>query len=156
MKLPFPTRGTTPIWRICEKDRAIIARTETLQGLRILVVEDEALVLMEIEDMLQDLGCEIMGPASSVATALAAIGENALDGALLDMNLRGEHILPVAEKLLALGVPFVFVTGYASSSGNVPVLDTAPRLTKPFSLQSLKTAMTKEFARNGQKSRGLG
>src|SRR5512134_2519786 len=113
------------------------ARPEKLHGLRILVVEDEALVLMEIEDMLRELGCESVGPVSSVATALAAIGENELDGSLLDMNLRGEHILPAAEKLLARGVPFLLVTGYAICSGNAPTLKDAPRLTKPFSLQSL-------------------
>lgn len=106
--------------------------------------------------MLLELGCEIMGPASTVAAALKAIADNHLNGALLDMNLRGEHILPVAEKLLALGVPFVFLTGYASSSGNVPALDDAPRLTKPFSLQSLKAAMTEQFARHTQKAPGLG
>lgn len=130
------------------------ARPEKLHGLRILVVEDEALVLMEIEDMLRELGCEIVGPVSTVATALAAIGENELDGALLDMNLRGEHILPAAEKLLARGVPFLLVTGYASCSGNAPTLKDAPRLTKPFSLQSLGAAMTEQFARHKQKVRG--
>ncbi len=132
------------------------ARPETLRGLRILVVEDEALVLMEIEDMLHEFGCEVVGPASSVAAALAAIGENGIDGALLDMNLQGEHILPVAEELLARGVPFVFVTGYANNSGNAPALDDAPRLTKPFSLQKLKGAMTEQFATHEQKARGLG
>ena len=124
------------------------ARPEKLHGLRILVVEDETLVLMEIEDMLRELGCEIVGPASTVATALSAIGENELDGALLDMNLRGEHILPVAEKLMALGVPFLLVTGYAIRAGITPALDDAPRLTKPFSLQSLGAAMTEQFARH--------
>lgn len=118
------------------------ARPEKLHGLRILVVEDEALILMEIEDMLRELGCEIVGPVSTVAAALAAIGENELDGALLDMNLRGEHSLPAAEKLLARGVPFLLVTGYAGRSGNAPTLKDAPRLTKPFSFPSLKAAMT--------------
>ena len=124
------------------------ARPEKLHGLRILVVEDEALVLMEIEDMLRELGCEIVGPASTVATALSAIGENALDGALLDMNLRGEPILPAAERLMARGIPFLLVTGYAICSSDAPTLKDAPRLTKPFSLQSLGAAMTEHFLRH--------
>lgn len=125
-------------------------RPKSLEGLRILVVEDEALVLMELEDMLQEIGCEIVGQVSTVAAALAAIEENELDGVLLDMNLRGEHILPVAEKLLARRVPFLLVTGYAICSGNAPTLDNAPRLTKPFSLKSLRAAMTEQFASHEQ------
>ena len=104
--------------------------------------------------MLHELGCEIVGPVSSVATALAAIGENELDGALLDMNLRGEHVLPAAEKLMARGVPFLLDTGYALSSSNAPTLKDVPRLTKPFTLQSLGAAMTQQFASPEQKVRG--
>jgi CheY-like chemotaxis protein len=118
---------------------------EKLRGLRILVAEDETLVLMEIEDMLRDLGCEIVGPVSTVAAALVAIEEPGLDGALLDMNLHGERILPAIKKLLARGVPFLLVTGYAGGTSDEPALKDAPRLTKPFSLQSLGAAMTEAF-----------
>jgi CheY-like chemotaxis protein len=119
---------------------------EKLQGLRILIAEDETLVLMEIEDMLRDLGCEIVGPVSTVAAALVAIEESGLDGALLDMNLHGERILPAIKKLLAQGVPFLLVTGYAGDTRDEPELKDAPRLTKPFSLQGLGAAMTEAFA----------
>lgn len=107
---------------------------------------------MMIEDMLHELGCTIVGPVSTVATAVAAIQENELDGALLDMNLRGEHILPAAETLLARGVPFLLVTGYVNAD-NAPTLHDAPRLTKPFNLQGLGAAMTEQFARHRQKVR---
>jgi CheY-like chemotaxis protein len=120
---------------------------ETLQGLRILVAEDEALVLMEIEHMLGELGCEIVGPVSTVAAAIAAIRQNDLDGALLDMNLRGERVAPAAEELLARGVQFILCTGYASAAGDEPALKGAPRLTKPFTLQSLGAAMAEAFTR---------
>lgn len=120
---------------------------EKLQGLRILVAEDEPLVLMEIEDMLRELECEIVGPASTVKAAVAAICQNDLDGALLDMNLRGERVAPAAEELLARGVPFLLVTGYASRAGDEPALKDAPRLHKPFSLHSLGAAMSNAFAR---------
>lgn len=116
-----------------------------LHGLRILVAEDETLVLMEIEDMLRDLECEIVGPVSTVEAAVAAIRQHDLDGALLDMNLHGKHIAPAAEQLLARDVPFLLVTGYASRAGDGPALKEAPRLQKPFSLHSLGTAMSAAF-----------
>jgi len=125
------------------------ARAEALQGLRILVVEDEALIVMEMEDMLTELGCQVVGPVSTVEKALALIGEAEVDGALLDMNLRGEHVLPAAEKLMARNVPFLLVTGYDIRSGNAPALNDAPRLSKPFSLQSLSAAMTDRFVPHG-------
>lgn len=121
-----------------------------LQGLRILVVEDEALVLMQIVDMLADFGCKTVGPASTVPSALTAIGNNELDGVLLDLNLQGERSLPVAEKLLALGVPFLLVTGYANRSGESSILTDAPRLTKPFTQEGLSIAMVAAFTSQEQ------
>ena len=123
-----------------------------LKGLRILVAEDEMLVLMELEDMLRELGCEVVGPVSTVAAALTAIEESGLDGALLDMNLHGEQILPAVEKLQAQSIPFLLVTGYAGSNGDEPALRHAPRLTKPFSLQGLGAAMTETFVRPLERS----
>jgi len=104
---------------------------------------------MEMEDMLTELGCQVVGPVSTVEKALALIGEAEVDGALLDMNLRGEHVLPAAEKLMARNVPFLLVTGYDIRSGNAPALNDAPRLSKPFSLQSLSAAMTDRFVPHG-------
>lgn len=118
---------------------------EALRGLRILVAEDEMLVLMEIEDMLGELGCAVVAQASTVAAALSAADDTALDGALLDMNLRRESILPVAEKLMARSVPFLLVTGYAGRLGEIPVLADALRLTKPFTKRALSNAMVRAF-----------
>jgi CheY-like chemotaxis protein len=118
---------------------------ETLQGLRILVAEDEALVLMEIEDMLNDFGCEIVGPVATVDDALAAIRQNDLDGALLDMSLHGDRITPAAEELLARGVRFILCTGYGREPGDESVIRDAPRLTKPFHARSLRAAMDDAF-----------
>lgn len=120
-------------------------RSQSLHGLRILVAEDEMLILMQIEDMLDELGCELVARASTVAAALAAIENNALDGALLDMNLRRESIQPAAEKLLARNVPFLLVTGYAGRSGDTPIFANAPRLTKPLTREALSTAMVNAF-----------
>jgi CheY-like chemotaxis protein len=82
-------------------------------GCRVLVVEDEIMVAWLLEDMLADLGCAVVGPAGSVNQALAMIdaGE-AIDVAVLDVNLNGQTSYPVADALAARGVPFVFSTGY--------------------------------------------
>jgi CheY-like chemotaxis protein len=87
-----------------------------MKPLRILVVEDEGLVAMMIEDLLEDLGCELAGSLASVGAALAWIeaGGDA-DGALLDVNLGGEPVFPVAEALRARGIPFAFATGYGEA-----------------------------------------
>lgn len=126
---------------------------EDLASLRLLVAEDELLVLMEIEEMLRELRCEIVGPVSTVEAAVAAIRHHRLDGALLDLNLHGETILPAAEELLRRAVPFLLLTGYARRDGDAPALKDAPRLKKPFNLQSLTGAMVEVFA---QRSAGNG
>jgi len=84
-----------------------------LSGRRILVVEDEMMVLMLIEDMLSDLGCAAVTSAATVPKALALIGTEAFDAAMLDMNLNGEKTHSVAEALSARDVPFFFSTGYS-------------------------------------------
>ena len=118
---------------------------ESLTGLRILVAEDETFVVMDIEDMLRHLQCEIVGPVSTVETAVTAVRENPIDGALLDLNLHGQTILPAVEELLRRAVPFLLVTGYASRHGDVSALRDAPRLKKPFSLDALRAAMHEVF-----------
>ena len=117
-----------------------------LQGLRILVAEDEALILMEIEGMLQDIGCEIVGPVSTLDAALVAIRQNEMDGALLDMSLHGERITPAAEELVARGVRFILCTGYGRNPDDEAAIMDAPRLTKPFTLDGLRAAMDETFA----------
>jgi CheY-like chemotaxis protein len=83
---------------------------------KVLLVEDEGLVAMTMEDMLEDLGCDVVGSFGSVAAALDWLaGEPELDGALLDVNLGGEMVFPVADVLIARGVPIIFATGYGAS-----------------------------------------
>jgi CheY-like chemotaxis protein len=85
-----------------------------LSGLRILIVEDEYLIAMDLADRLGDLGAEVIGPAGSVAEALAVVAAegNRIDGAVLDVNLRNERVYPVADALAAQGIRFVFASGY--------------------------------------------
>jgi CheY-like chemotaxis protein len=87
-----------------------------LIGLRVLVVEDEMLVSLQIEDVLIDEGCVIVGPYDHVAGALAAARAEALDLAVLDVNLRGVKVFPVAEALGERNIPFVLLSGYGRSA----------------------------------------
>jgi CheY-like chemotaxis protein len=87
----------------------------TLEGLRILVVEDEFLLAMEVEATLSSFGCAVAGPFAKLAKALDAVHGYTLDGAVLDINLNGEMVYPLADLLHSRGVPFLFLTGYAAS-----------------------------------------
>jgi DNA-binding response OmpR family regulator len=80
----------------------------------VLVVEDEALLAMELEELLDGAGCTVVGPFSDVARALDAAHRERIDVALLDMNLNGEMVYPLADELTRKGVPFLFVTGYGA------------------------------------------
>lgn len=110
----------------------------SLEGKRILVVEDEPIIAMMTEDWLAELGAVPIGPAASVADALQLAAANELDAALIDLNLRGESGDAVAEALAARGVPFVVATGYAAppSGRDYPLL-----LRKPYVLEELRAAL---------------
>ena len=82
-----------------------------LSGRRVLVVEDEMLILMMIETMLADLGCESVTAAATVDQAITLIKGQVFDAAMLDVNLKGNNSRPVADALVARGVPFFFSTG---------------------------------------------
>lgn len=116
---------------------------EGLGGRRILIVEDESLVAMLLETILDDMGCETVGPISTVAEAVALIeGGEALDGALLDVNVAGVEVFPAAAALDARGVPFVFSTGYGE--GGLPE-EWKGRITlqKPFTETAVQDALIK-------------
>lgn len=89
-----------------------------LAGRRVLIVEDESLVAMLLETMLEDLDCTAVGPASNVEDGLALAREAAVDCALLDVNVGGVPVFPVAEALEARGIPLIFSTGYGE--GGLP------------------------------------
>jgi DNA-binding response OmpR family regulator len=83
-----------------------------LSGKRVLVVEDEYLIAAAVEGMLEDAGCHVVGPFARVQDALDAVRTEAVDVALLDVNVAGELVFPVAHLLEESGTPFLFVTGY--------------------------------------------
>ena len=117
-----------------------------LFGRRILVVEDEMLVLMSIEDMLADLGCEPVAAAATVDQAVALIDAQVFDAAMLDMNLNGTKSFPVADKLAALGVPFIFATGYSAQDMRDGYGD-RPLLKKPIRYAELAGVFASLLAR---------
>jgi len=124
--------------------------TPALNGMRLLVVEDEALVAMMVEDMLTDLGCVVVDVAGTVSRGLTVVGDPsvALDGAVLDVNLGGEKVYPVAEMLAARGVPFIFATGYGIA-GIAPAYAHIPALAKPYELRALEDVLTAALGRDG-------
>ena len=118
-------------------------RPAKLKDMRVLVVEDEPLVSMLVEDELLDAGATVLGPVPSVSDALRLV-EAAADGgisaAVLDINLQGEAVGPVADRLAALGVPFLFATGYGEGR-DTGGHGTAPTLRKPYCTGSLIAAV---------------
>src|SRR3954465_4197823 len=110
---------------------------DELQGLRILVVEDEAAISLLLEDMLLDFGCEVVGPAARLSAALEAVSRETVDIAILGVNVAGEPIYPVVEALVERKIPFVFSTGYGSA-GIKDAYRSRPVLQKPFAQNDLK------------------
>lgn len=110
------------------------------RGLRILLVEDEMLVAMNMEDMLLELGHELAGLASRLGPALELAREAAFDAAILDVNLAGERSFPIAELLAGRGIPFLFATGYGRQGVDAAWRD-RPVLQKPFREAELAAAI---------------
>ncbi len=103
-------------------------------GARILVVEDNALLAIELAQALTSAGFEAVGPALTVAQSIALIEKDGCDAAVLDINLRGETSEPVAESLRARGIPFITMTGYARAQ-QPAVFEGAPTFTKPVAME---------------------
>lgn len=112
-----------------------------LRGSKVLVVEDEMMIAMLIEDMLEELGCELIGPASKVERALELIASETIEIALLDVNLDGQATDAVAYELQRKGVPFVFATGYGAT-GVPKQHNDRTVLQKPFQMTDLATALS--------------
>ena len=114
--------------------------SQTFAGRRVLVVEDEALVAMLLETILEDMGCVAVGPAATVDEGLRMATEEAIDTALLDVNVAGRQVFPVAEALKRRGVPFIFSTGYGE--GGLPdEWRGQPTLQKPFTEAAVRNAL---------------
>ncbi|RXZ65513.1 response regulator [Pelagerythrobacter rhizovicinus] len=111
-----------------------------LAGVRVLIVEDESIVAMMLEEMLEELGCEIAASVASVARAEHAVRTIDVDLALLDVNLSGETTIDFARGLAGRPIPFAFCTGYGSAGVPADLRD-RPVLTKPFAPWELRKAI---------------
>lgn len=103
----------------------------------VLVVEDEMLVGLDTCHMLEHIGCRPLGPAASVESAITLIESDRPACALLDEDLMGRSVAPVARSLHALGIPFAIVSGFSESISDDPVTCAAPRVLKPLTYSAL-------------------
>lgn len=111
-----------------------------LVGLRILVVEDEGIVAMLVEDMLAELGCEVVGSVATLQKAIEAATNESFDFAMLDVNLDGQPVFPVAKILKSRQLPFLFSTGYGRV-GIPSIFQDREVLSKPFAKEVLETTL---------------
>jgi CheY-like chemotaxis protein len=115
-------------------------------GRSILIVEDEPLIAMMLEDFLDSLGHRVAATCDTVADALARVGQGGFDIAIIDVNLNGEQVWPVADHLAAAGVPYILATG-----GHIepppPEHAGVPVLLKPFTLDAIEPALAEACAR---------
>jgi two-component SAPR family response regulator len=119
---------------------------QSLKGVRVLVVEDDFLVSLLFEDILTSVGCVVLGPVPRLADALDAAAKERCDVAVLDVNLAGERVYPVAAVLFRRDVPFIFVTGYGDDA--IPHEYAGQlRLAKPFSAEQLSRALSSAIQR---------
>jgi len=114
---------------------------QDLKGCRVLLIEDEYYIADDLGQRLSAHGAVLLGPAPTLEKALALVQEaERIDGAVIDLNLRGEAAFPVADALAARNVPFVFATGYAASV--IPArYEHVPRWEKPYHLEELVQAL---------------
>lgn len=117
----------------------------SLAGRRVLVAEDEAMIAMLLEELVTGLGAEVAGPYARVKDVAQCIECQRLDGALLDVNLRGEPVFSVLPRLAQLGIPFIVTSGYDAQSLFPPELRGVPRVSKPFDEDELARLCLKLF-----------
>jgi two-component sensor histidine kinase/DNA-binding response OmpR family regulator len=118
-----------------------------LAGKRVLVVEDEFLISRSVEDILSDLGVGVVGPVSNLSDGFSVLQRETFDGAILDINIRGQQTYPLAEILAARGVPFVFMTGYDAETVDQRYLH-VPLLQKPIEFDVLKRALVTNLVKH--------
>ena len=112
--------------------------TNILLNACVLLVEDEMMICLDIECMLKDFGCTVVGPAATVSKALTLIATEQIDLAMLDVNLGRERSYPIADRLTLLGIPFLLSTGYAEIDAPY---DACPKLQKPYSSLQLRNSL---------------
>jgi CheY-like chemotaxis protein len=114
--------------------------SKDLKGRRILIVEDSPVLAPFTVDLLEEIGCTVVGPAPNMAAARELVEAGGFDAALMDVHIRGERVSPLCEILAARGVPFVLTSGYAD--WQMPEkLENRPRLLKPYTIGQVEKAL---------------
>ena len=121
------------------------ADASDLKGVRVFLVEDESLIMMLLEDILLDLGCEVAGSALTLKAALEGAGSADATVAICDINLGGEPSFPVAERLQTRGIPVIFASGYGAAA-LPPAWQGCPTLPKPFSGDQVAEVLCRALA----------
>jgi DNA-binding NtrC family response regulator len=111
---------------------SLIPIDESLANRRILLAEDEGLIALDVESMLQTFGCEVVGPLSDLEDILRAIQAEPLDGALLDVNLRGRQVFDILPEFISRNIPVVLASGYDEADLFPQAFRGLPRISKPF------------------------
>lgn len=136
------------MWELqpADLETARVTTTDTsLEGLRILVAEDESLIAFDLVATLERLGCHPVGPVGRVEDVAVMAKSGRIDGALLDVNLRGRQIFDVLPELLAMGIKIVLTSGYDDATLFPPAFRGLPRMTKPFDESSLRRVCAANF-----------
>ena len=124
----------------------------SFEGKRVFVVEDSPLIADLIQDLLQDLGCELVGPTGNMGIAIEQAANLEFDAAIIDVNIRGGKVFPVAEILQRRGIPFLLASGYAK--WDIPEqYGTTPRLHKPYTKASVRDGLEVLFQGHTESSR---
>jgi DNA-binding NtrC family response regulator len=130
------------------QDQAFVSPSAgDIRGRRILIAEDEAMIALDLESMLQDLGCEIIGPVANVEDLVQQFETHHPDGALLDINLRGKQVFAVLPRLLEQGLPVIITSGYDDIALIPQDFRALPRISKPFNQTALRELCVTVFAK---------
>jgi DNA-binding NtrC family response regulator len=130
------------------KDRPLPSAVHNpLAGRRILIAEDESLIALELETALRDFGCEIVGPVARVEDVLRQVEAHDPDGALLDVNLRGQQIFVVLPHLVRRGLRLIITSGYDDATLFPTEFRDLPRIAKPFDEFTLRRMCERVFGR---------
>jgi DNA-binding NarL/FixJ family response regulator len=120
---------------------------DDIRGRRILIAEDEAMIALDLESFLQDLGCEIIGPVANVEDVVQQFEAHHPDGALLDINLRGKQVFAVLPQLIEQGLPVIITSGYDDIALIPQDFRALPRISKPFNQATLRELCVTVFAK---------
>jgi len=144
--------GNVDLFAARDQGGSLLSTTNPLTGQRILVAEDESFIALELERILESFGCEVVGPVSSVMEVLQYATEGGCDGALLDVNLRGQQIFEILPRLESLGLKLIITSGYNDVTLFPEAFRRMPRVSKPFDERELRRICENVFATSASRS----